>query len=108
MSRLLVVAWAAAMLLTLPARAERSPQAAADALVEKARAALESYDFKSARWYIASACKKVPNHAGAQFLRCAMDIAEADAASHGFVERKKVTEALKAAADACGQAPEAN
>src|SRR5258705_12469972 len=37
-----------------------------------------------------------------------MDVAEADAGSHVFVERKKVTEALKAAADACGKAEESN
>jgi TonB family protein len=96
------------LLLTSPARAEKSPQAAADSLVEKAQAALESYDFASARWYVASASKKVPNHAGAQFLRCSLDIAEADAAWRGFVEREKVTEALKAAADSCGQAAESN
>jgi TonB family protein len=96
------------MLLTLPAHAAKSPQVAADALVLKAQAALESYDFASARWYVASAIKKVPNHAGAQFLRCVMDVAEADAASRGFIERKKVTEALKTAADSCGQAAESN
>ena len=96
------------MLMTLPARAERSPQAAADALLEKARAALESYELASARWYVDAAIKKVPNHAEAQFLRCSMDIAEADDASRGFVARKKVTEYLKAAADSCGRAAESN
>jgi len=96
------------LLLTGPARAKKSPQAAADALVEKARAALESRQLAAARWYVDSAIKKVPNHADAQFLRCSMDIADADAASHGFVERKKVTEDLKVAADSCGQATESN
>jgi TonB family protein len=107
-SRTLVVVWAAAMLLTLPARAEKSPQEAADALVEKAQAALAWQELASARRYVDAAIKKVPNHAGAQFLRCSMDIAEADAASRGFVERKAVTEDLKVAADSCGQAAESN
>ena len=108
MSRTLVVAWAAAMLLTLPARAAKSPQAAADALVEKARAALESYQLASARWYADAAIKKVPNHTEAHFLRCSMDMAEADSASRGFAGRKKVAEDLKAAADSCGRAVESN
>lgn len=96
------------MLLTLPARAARSPQAAADALVEKAQAALESYDLATARWYVDSAMKKVPNHAAAHFLRCATDIAEADAASRGFVDRKKVTKTVQEAADTCGRAAESS
>jgi TonB family protein len=96
------------MLLTLPAHAGKSPQAAADALVEKARVAIKSYQLASARWYVEAAIKKVPNHAEAQFLRCSMDVAEADAAARGFVERKQVTEGLKAAADSCGQAAESN
>jgi TonB family protein len=96
------------MLLTLPARAEKSPQAAADALVEKARAALAWNEHDSARRYVDAAIKMVPNHGGAQFLRCSMDIAEADAASRGFVDRETVTEDLKAAADSCGKAAESD
>lgn len=108
MSQKLAVAWASAMLLTLPARAAKSPQAAADALVAKARAALESHQLEPARWYVNSAIKRAPNHAEAHFLRCSMDLADADAALRSFLERNKIAESLKAAAASCGQAAESN